>query len=83
MTDQQAKEMQDIMMEKEESFGLFDIFNYEKVFPFLGIENDGDILFWIWVAAFYLVLFIPCWIVVRALLFFILPKSWLKKLFKV
>lgn len=68
---------------EEESFGILDIFNYKAVFDLAGIENSGDPTFWIWVGAFYVILFIPCWIVVRALLFFILPKSWLKKLFKV
>ncbi len=70
-------------MPKEESFGLLDIFNYEKVFSLADIENDGDLMFWFWVVVFYVILFIPCWIIVRAILFFILPKSWLKKMFDI
>lgn len=70
-------------MMSEEKLGFFDYFHHETIFNLIGIENNGDPTFWIWVAIFYIVLFLPCWIVVRAALFFILPKSWLKWMFKI
>ncbi len=71
------------IIEKTEPFHFLDIFNYEKMFSLMEIQNDGDMTYWIWVALFYIVLLLPCWILVRASLFLILPKSWLKKMFDI
>ena len=77
-------------MAPEESgfdFHWTDILNYEKIFDFAGIEQGhttGDqAFFWVYVMMYYLILIIPTFVVVRTLLFLILPKSWLKWMFKV
>ena len=71
----------------EEPFRILDILDYEKMFDMAGIENGSSIgdqsFFWIMVLVYYIILFIPTWVVVRCLLFLILPKSWLKKMFDV
>lgn len=68
-------------------FHWTDIVNFEKVFQLAGIERghtDADFMFfWAQVGIYYLILLLPTYVVVRALLFLILPKSWLKWMFKV
>ena len=68
-------------------FHWTDILNYQKIFDFAGIEQGhttGDqAFFWVYVMMYYIILLLPTFVVVRTLLFLILPKSILKWMFKV
>ena len=52
---------------------------HEAIFNYVELENPDFLT----IAIFYIILAIPTLIILRALIFFILPKSWLKKIFKI